>query len=332
MIGLLLVGLVAHGDGLFERAAAATSRLGGGGLALLLALLAVVAAVTAVLNLDTSVAFLTPILVLSARRRGLAEAPFLFGSLFMANAASLLLPGSNLTNLLVRNGQHPSGARFAAQMAPAWLAAVGVTALVLVVRYRHVLSYPEGGQADDAKPHGTGVLGAGATVLAAALVLGLPAAALPVLVVGAVAASWRLRQRRLGLDDVRGVVDLVVLGGLFGLVVALGTLAATWSGPGDLLQSAGRGPTAAIGALGAVLLNNLPAAMLFSARIPAHPRALLIGLDLGPNLAVTGSLSALLWFQAARTVGSRPSLATVTRIGVVLVPCSIVAALAVTRG
>src|SRR5207253_8716907 len=89
--------------------------------------------------------------------------------------------------------------------------------------------------------------------------------------------------------------------------------------------------TTALGALGAVALNNLPAAVLFSARAPAHPRALLIGLDLGPNLAVTGSLSALLWFKAARAVGARPSLRRVSRIGIVLVPCSIVAALAALR-
>jgi arsenical pump membrane protein len=68
--------------------------------------------------------------------------------------------------------------------------------------------------------------------------------------------------------------------------------------------------------------------VLFSARAPAHPRALLIGLDFGPNLAVTGSLSALLWFQSAKGVGARPSLVTVTKIGLVLVPCSILAALA----
>ena len=58
------------------------------------------------------------------------------------------------------------------------------------------------------------------------------------------------------------------------------------------------------GALSWLVVNNLPAAVLFSAHAPAHSRALLIGLDLGPNLAVTGSLSALLWYRAARTVGA----------------------------
>ena len=120
---------------------------------------------------------------------------------------------------------------------------------------------------------------------------------------------------------------MAVLAGLFGLASALGTLAGTWSGPGRLLAGASVWESAAIGALGAVALNNLPVAALFSARVAAHPRALLIGLDLGPNLAVTGSLSALLWFQAARSVGVRPSLARVSQIGVVLVPVSMAAAL-----
>ena len=82
-------------------------RLGSRGL--LVALLGLVAVVTAVLNLDTAVVFLTPVLVHAARRRGLDERPFLYGAVFMANAASILLPGSNLTNLLVLS-RHPTAA------------------------------------------------------------------------------------------------------------------------------------------------------------------------------------------------------------------------------
>lgn len=98
VVGLLLIGQVANADGLFDRMAAATTGLRGGARALLVALLGNVGGVAAVLNLDTSVAFLKPVLALSARRRGLEETPFVLGSLVMANAASLLLPGSNLTN------------------------------------------------------------------------------------------------------------------------------------------------------------------------------------------------------------------------------------------
>lgn len=86
--------------------------------------------------------------------------------------------------------------------------------------------------------------------------------------------------------------------------------------------------SAALGAVASVLLNNLPAAALLSAHSSAHPYALLIGLDIGPNLAVSGSLAALLWFNAARSVGARPSITQVSAVGALLAPASIAAALA----
>ena len=64
---------------------------------------------------------------------------------------------------------------------------------------------------------------------------------------------------------------------------------------------------------------------------PLHPRALLLGLDLGPNLAVTGSLSALLWLQAARSVGADASTATYSKLGLTLVPLTVTGALAALR-
>src|SRR5206468_4758886 len=106
----------------------------------------------------------------------------------------------------------------------------------------------------------------------------------------------------IGLRRLRPRLDLRALTLLFALAVGLGTLARAWNGPSQLLESSGQWATAAIAAVGSLLVNNLPAAVLFSAQRPPHPRALLLGLDLGPNLAVTGSLSAFLWVQAARTV------------------------------
>jgi arsenical pump membrane protein len=120
----------------------------------------------------------------------------------------------------------------------------------------------------------------------------------------------------------------VTLTGLFLVAVALGTLGRHWHGPASLLDSAGRAGTAAIGAVAAVCVNNLPASVLLAPTLPAHPRALLIGLNLGPNLAVTGSLSALLWLRVARSLGATPSIGRYSRLGVVVVPVSIAAALA----
>src|ERR1035441_7348740 len=131
--GLLLIGAVAASDGLFEAAGATLARLPGGGLVLFASMMVLVASVTVVLNLDTSVVFLTPILLHAARHRRIDETAFLYGVVFMSNSASLLLPGSNLTNLLVVSHLHVSGSTFAAHMLPAWVAAVLVTLAVVIV-------------------------------------------------------------------------------------------------------------------------------------------------------------------------------------------------------
>jgi arsenical pump membrane protein len=83
-----------------------------------------------------------------------------------------------------------------------------------------------------------------------------------------------------------------------------------------------------VGAGGALLVNNLPAAVVLSSHQPAHPRALLLGLDLGPNLAVTGSLSAVLWLRVARAAGAKPSVLRYSLLGLALVPVSLALALA----
>lgn len=328
--GLLLIGEVAHEEGAFDRAATTAARLPGGEVMLLLALLGLAAAVTAVLNLDTSVAFLTPVLILTARRRKASVRPFAFGSLFMANAASLLLPGSNLTNLLVLGREHISGATFAARMFPAWVAAVVVTAAAVVAWGR--LGHDRGDVAPLDAPDASqvtvrGYVGITAAVMAAAAMVVLRSAALPVAAIAVLAVAVRLAQRRLGRSELQATVDVPVLFGLFGLATALWSLAGTWSGPSHLMGHLSGWESAATGAVAAVTLNNLPAAALLGSHAVAHPRALLIGLDVGPNLAVTGSLSALLWFQSARTVGFRPSPASVSKVGVFLVPVSMAAAL-----
>ena len=110
--------------------------------------------------------------------------------------------------------------------------------------------------------------------------------------------------------------------------MALGTLARRWHGPASLLGRLGASGDAIIGAVASVLVNNLPAATLLSAEKPAHPLPLLIGLDLGPNLLFTGSLSAYLWYQAARRTGTQPSLRLAALLGLGLVPLTIGVALA----
>jgi len=121
---------------------------------------------------------------------------------------------------------------------------------------------------------------------------------------------------------------------LFALTVALGTIARLWHGPAHLLDGGDAWAAAGIGTSASVLINNLPAAVVLSADPPAHPAALLLGLDLGPNLPVTGLLSAILSLQAARTVDAPASIATYSGLGFLLVPATLaitVAALLVSQ-
>ena len=332
--GLLLIGLLANRDGLFAWGGARLQGLPGGGLALLGAALLLDAVVTAVLNLDTAVVFLTPVLVFAARRRRVAVEPFLYGCVFMANASSLFLPGSNLTNLLVLDAHGgASGASFAVKMFPLAITAALVTALGVAILFRRSLT---AGAADrparaaDSRPAPL-VLGVGllATIAAVVLVLVLRQPALAVLAVGLLATAIELLRSQVALADVWRVLGLPSLAAAFVLTVALGTLARHWDGPAKLIAHASGPETAGLAAISTVLVNNLPAAALYSAHAVDHSRMLLLGLNVGPNLAVTGALSALLWFRAAREVGERPSLLDFSRRGIPLALAAMGAAILV---
>lgn len=111
----------------------------------------------------------------------------------------------------------------------------------------------------------------------------------------------------------------------------LGTLARGWSGPARLIAGTAPWESTALAAISSLLVNNLPAAVLFSAHAPAHAPALLVGLDVGPNLAVTGALSALLWLRIARATGRRPSLRTYSVVVLAVAPLAMAAAIVALR-
>jgi arsenical pump membrane protein len=322
---LLLVGLVANDDGLFAAAGNRLARTAPNGIVLFVGATVTVGAVTAVLNLDTSVAFLTPVLVYTARSRGGGEAPLLYGCLLLSNAGSLFLPGSNLTNLIVLGHLHLSGGQFLAHMWAPALVALTVTAVVIAGFEHRSLRI----RADKATPSDPPVLGLGLAGVAAAVVLVvvLRSPAIPVAAVGVTVAGIRLLAGKEQPGRVVDVLGAPVLIGLFGVAVALGVVGRVWSGPATLLSHLDLWGTAAVAAVSSVLVNNLPAASLLAARTPEHPFALLIGLNVGPNLFVTGSLAWFLWLRAARAAGARPSIAKASRIGVVAVPLSMAAAL-----
>jgi arsenical pump membrane protein len=328
--GLLLVGLVAEGDRLFASGGHALARLSPNGVLLYLGTAVLVICVTTLLNLDTSVTFLTPVLVYAARGRGEGEAPLLYACLLLSNAGSLLLPGSNLTNLIVLGHLHLSGGAFFAHLVLPGVAAAVVTALVVGVVHHRALRTTIAPSTEPERP----VLGVGlmAVMIVTLLVVALRAPALPVAAVGLVAVAlrwWRSGEQRGVAGAAVEILGVPVLVGLFGLAVALGTLGRSWSGPATLLTHVDAWGTAGVAAASSVLVNNLPAASLLAARQPPHPFALLIGLNVGPNLFVTGSLAWILWLRAAKAAGARPDVRRAGLLGLASVPLALTAAVGV---
>jgi arsenical pump membrane protein len=322
--GLILTGFSAENDGIFEfigrvLAGAIRSELG-----FYLGAMVLTVTVTAPLNLDTTVAFLTPVFVHAARHRGSDDAPMMYGCLYLANAGSLLLPGSNLTNLIVLGRLHLQGTTFLAKTWPAWAASVAVTAVVVGLAHRRSLIGRRRRESERIRLE----IGFGAIAIVAVTVIVLlvrdPAVA--VFCVGALAALASAVKHHDRLARVIDVLGPAILVGLFGIAVALGTAGRAWGGPAIALAHLDRWATAAFAAAASVVVNNLPAASLLSARVPRHPYSLLVGLDDGPNLAVTGSLAWLLWLRAARQSGARPSLRRASALGAVVAVLSIVAA------
>lgn len=324
--GLLLIGIVARDEGLFDAAGTVLAWVGRSGASLLLCTAGLVAAVTVTLNLDTSVTFLTPVVLAAARRQHRDPEPFVYLVVCMANAGSLLLPGSNLTNLIVLQETHTSGAAFVAHVAGAWAASVISVVVVVAILYRSRLGRREGVEPIVWRPgFGPGTLAVVGAVIAMVALPG-DTAALVVAGIGIVVAGTHVITRRDGISVARHL-NLPLLLGLFGAATALGTLGRAWSGPSHLLAHSGSWQTAAIGAGASVFVNNLPAASLLAARPVAHAAALLVGLNLGPNLALSGSLAGVLWFQTSRSAGWTPSFRRFSYVGLAVVPVTMAASL-----
>lgn len=315
VIGLLLVGHSAASEGLFEWLGGLIARTSGGALRVFVVTMLAVAVVTATLNLDTAIVFMTPVALQAARSSKGDQDAFLYGTILMTNSASLLLYGSNLTNLLVFSSRSVAGTTFASHMLLPWVCAVVITiAVVGLWRWR---SLRDGvvvrSRAESPLRFGIGAL---AVLLSVAAMLALRDPALPVLVIGVVAAANEvLVRRKMRVREVLVVASPYLLGPLFALAVLVGWLGRSWHRVGHLVAHTSSLATSLVGAGTSLLINNLPAASLFSGQSIAHPYALLLGLNLGPNIFVTGSLSSMLWFRLARSEGARPSLRTFVTIG-----------------
>lgn len=328
VVGLLLIGHVASKDGLFEVAGSKLARLRGNTIVLFVSMMLLVALVTATLNLDTSVVFLTPVLLHTARHRSVDEDAFLYGSIFMANAASLLLLGSNLTNILVFARSNVQGATFAQMMFVPWLVSIALTTLVVLLWRWRPLSVEASTGRDEASRFrfGPGLVG---VVVAIVMMLALSRPAIAVLAVAICVALIDVIRRRFTLTSLIRSANLPMIVGLFVLATAVSVASRYWHLSQHMIGTAGAWQSAGIAAASSNVINNLPAAALLSAKFPLHPYSLLFGLNLGPNLTVVGALSSMLWLKVARREGAKPSAWTFTRIGVVVTVTTLVACLLV---
>ncbi len=318
----VLAGLVGAA-GVFDAAADRAARLAGGRPWVLLGLVAALGtATTAVLSLDTTAVLVTPVALALARRLDVSPWPYAFSTVWLAGTASLLLPVSNLTNLLAapRTGLTTGG--FAARTAPAWAVCVLVTLAVLALFSRRELAgrYRVPATEPPADRVFFGAAVAAVALFAALLVAGLPAwvcaasAAVPLAVVALV--------RRSGVGLLRLVPWTLVVGvlALFAAVSALGPLGLDRV-LRDVAGSTGGLRLTVTAAAAGNLVDNLPAYLaLERVTPPGQSLALLVGVDAATLLTPWGSLATLLWASSVRAAGlSVPWRSFVLR-GLVLVP------------
>jgi arsenical pump membrane protein len=343
LVAITVVAELADAAQVFDVAAHRAARLGRGHTRRLFALVLALGTITTiVLSLDTTAVLLTPVVLALALRLQLPPVPFAMAAVWLANTASLLLPVSNLTNLLAVNQLHLSAVAFAARMWLPAIAGVAVTAVVLNMAYRRQLSgryeLREPVVLDDAALFRICALVC--VAVAPFFVSGIPVwmtatgAAVILLVVFAFRARGRLTISLLPwrlVLLVEGLFLFIATLGVHGLDTLLGHLAGHGNSALDALRSAG------VAAGGSNIANNLPAYLALE-RVTDGRRdqllGVLIGTNLGPLILLWGSLATLLWRERCKARGIHISGWEFARLGLVGVPALVLsswACLMVTR-
>ncbi|GAA1856927.1 arsenical efflux pump membrane protein ArsB [Brevibacterium marinum] len=327
VVAMTVVAELASTAGVFTVIAEQLAAWGRGRVMLLwIFVLIMVTLITAFMSLDTTAVLVTPIIVLLARHIGLSPLPFALATVWLANTASLFLPVSNLTNLLAADTFGSTPFAFVRALWVPALISVLITIGMLTVLHRGSLSgryeLVERTRIPD-RP----LLAVGIIVIA--LMLPLLVSGLPVSIVACGAAlilvaAFAVRNRNalgFGLVPWR---TIVFAGSLFVLVETveahgLTSALATASGSGEDVWSLLR--LAALGALGANAVNNLPAFLAMStvAETPMRMGALLVGVNLAPLVSPWASLATLLWHQRLERLGVEISWLRFAVLGLVLV-------------
>ncbi len=333
VVAITVVTELAATAGLFTVIAERLAVWGRGRAWLLWIFVVVLATVSTIfLSLDTTAVLLTPVVVVLARHVGLPPLPFAFTTIWLANTASLLLPVSNLTNLLAADrlsGYSPL--HFAALMAAAAAVAIVVPSVLVFLVYRRSLlaGYQP---AQRSAPDDRVLFWASAVVVAAllpALVSGvpvwIPALGAAVILTGFFAVRRR-EVLRFGLLPWQlvlfacGLFLVVAAASALGLQAVLGSLAGGGESLPELLRLAG------LGATSANVANNLPAylALEQTTGSPLRVAALLIGVNAGPLITPWASLATLLWAERLRGLEVEISWRRFVLLGLVVAPLTVV--------
>lgn len=340
LTGMMLLAELARIEGVFDWLAALAVRASRHSRARLFTLVyGVGILVTVFLSNDATAVVLTPAVCAAVRKARADALTYLFICAFIANAASFVLPISNPANLVVygkgippllpwlRTFLIPSICSILATYAALrWILRAEIRGGIDGVESMPVLS-PEGRRAALA------ILGSGAVLICASafgLDLGLPTCLAALL---AIAVATRLR-----VQTIREVVSgvswsvLPLVAGLFVLVEALnhaGALAATtqWLETSSHMSRLAGSLSAAFGiAALSNIMNNLPSGLLAGSAVQATHvgpwirDSVLVGVDIGPNLSVTGSLATVLWLIVLRREGIRITAGRFLKVGAIVMP------------
>ncbi|MFV8162043.1 SLC13 family permease [Mycobacterium sp. 134] len=338
LAAVLVLAHLCDDEGLFHAAGTLMARASrGDSRRLLTRVFLIGATTTAVLSLDATVVLLTPVVLATARTLAIPPRPHAYATAHLANSASLLFPVSNLTNLLAFAVAGLSFTQFSAVMALPWLAAIGVEFVVLRWLFRRELSSPAAEVAPPPPEVPVFVL----------VVLGLTLAGFVVTSVFDVSPAWAalagavvlgvrsMAQRRSTIGGIVRAVNVPFLA----FVLCLGVVvdAVVHNGLGDAMRGllpAGDSLLALLGfavvaAVLANVVNNLPAVLvllpLVMASGPGAVLAVLIGVNVGPNLTYVGSLSNLLWRNVVHRECLPARFTEFSRVGLATVPLTLVA-------
>jgi arsenical pump membrane protein len=347
LIGMMLLSEVARREGLFDWVAAfAVNHADRSPKRLFLLIYGVGVVVTAFLSNDAAAVVLTPAVYAAAKKAKVEPLPYLFICAFIANAASFVLPISNPANLVLYGDHVPPLGRWLASFALPSLLSILATYGVLRWSQRAALSDKCESDVDQPKLSSGGwtaliglVSNAGVLLLVSALDIQLGA---PTCVMGMLTTAVVLiRKRASPVPVLKGVswAVLPLVAGLFVMVEALNRSGLTAALASALRAGASRSADGAAAISGLVLavvsnlMNNLPAGLIASTTVSqAHaPQkvvdALLIGVDLGPNLSITGSLATILWLTAIRREGEEVGFMKFLKVGALVMPPALILAI-----